>query len=140
MSVYFSLIWNFLLYYRNREVSFIGGPPLVKEKVEDIGDNSDETGNGNMTVEPGNSKITKSASNFVSESMLYIGDTVSRLSKSFSTEKPNTLNDDNIPLNSITPKTEPKKFGKSPLLSHRRSQSVTSFTKIQKSPSSTSIG
>ena len=70
-----------------------------------------------------------------------IGDTVSRLSKSFSTEKPNLLSDDIIPMSSILPsqqtENEPKKCPPKTQINyqHRRSQSVTSFAKLQQTNS-----
>ena len=38
--------------YRNREVSFMGGPPMVSEENEDIGDNADDI--ENLTGDFGN--------------------------------------------------------------------------------------
>ena len=84
--------------------------------------------------------MTRTASSLISDSMSMIGDTVSRLSKSFSTEKP----DDIIPMSSIVPEksqnngiAEPKKCPKTQInYHHRRSQSVTSFSKYQNSKSS----
>ena len=121
--------------HSNREISFMGGPKLSEEAEEDIGDTDDIT----SISEEGNTTMTKAATNFVSESMIMIGDTVSRLSKSFSTEKPvNSLLDDNIPMSSITSSQQnsetAKKCPKVQITSqHRRSQSVSSFTKIQTS-------
>ena len=83
--------------------------------------------------------MTRTASSLISDSMSMIGDTVSRLSKSFSTEKP----DDIIPMSSIVPEksqnnetVEPRKCPKTQInYHHRRSQSVTSFAKYQNSKS-----
>ena len=88
----------------------------------------------------GNNSMTRTASSLISDSMSMIGDTVSRLSKSFSTEKP----DDIIPMSSIVPEksqnngtVEPRKCPKTQInYHHRRSQSVTSFAKYQNSKSS----
>ena len=94
------------------------------------------------------SPMTK-ATSFVSESMKVMGDTVSRLSKSFSIDKNTSLDEtsmnDSIPLSSIEKSLERSESAKKSrpgsktvirsknqytFSHHRRSQSVTSFSKM----------